>query len=188
MRILVVLLCAGAMLQSSAQDKQLNSKFQYKTIAQLGLLEGSTTESATLQLIGGVKRNRLFTGIGAGLDFYMYRGIPLFADVRYDLKQKKGTLFVYADGGIHFPWVKADVPEDNIKYFTGMYSDAGFGYQFKSKTTTAFLLSIGYSYKHIKQEIKNAVRIEPWPVIPINPVETSNYYLNRLTIKLGIQF
>ncbi|MBX9784826.1 MAG: hypothetical protein K2X48_16170 [Chitinophagaceae bacterium] len=190
MRILTVLLCVAAMLQTSAQQKKPQPKFQYNTIAQVGLLTGSSTESAALQLIGGVKRNRLFTGIGTGVDYYMYRGIPVFADVRYDLLQKKGTLFAYADGGVHFPWVKGDTKDDWVKYYPGLYSDAGFGYQFKTKTTTSFLLSVGYSYKHVKQKYENLIWVDPWPVIP-RPAsfgETRNFYLHRLSVKLGIQF
>jgi hypothetical protein len=173
---------------SNAQEKKPQRKFQYKSIAQVGLLTGSTTESATLQLISGVKMNRLFTGVGTGLDFYMYRGIPLFADVRYDLLKKNGTLFAYADGGVHFPWVRGDVKEDNQTYYPGFYSDAGFGYQFKSKTSTAFLLSIGYSYKHVKLKGENNFWIEPWPPTPRNFIEERNFYLNRLSVKLGVQF
>jgi hypothetical protein len=188
MQKVLLLICIGWIGTAAAQEKKQLPKFQYRTITQIGLLAGSTTEGATLQLIGGVKNRRLFTGIGTGLDFYMYRGIPLFADIRYDVLKKKGILFVYADGGIHFPWEDEGTDGSSIKYFNGLYTDAGLGYQFKSKTSTAFLLSIGYMYKHVKQEYNNLVWIDPWPVRPSSTVETRNYYLNRVAVKMGIQF
>jgi hypothetical protein len=187
MRIALTMLCVVVMLQTSAQEKKPHPKIQYKTIVQACLVTGSTTESAALQLIGGVKTDRFFAGIGTGLDFYMYRGIPLFSTIRYDLLQKNGSLFMYADGGIHFPWVKGDAKDDNLKYFSGFYSDAGFGYQFKSKTTAAFLLSVGYSYKHVKQQTAS-FWFNPWPIEPANQFEIRNYHLNRISIKLGVMF
>jgi hypothetical protein len=89
MQKVLLLICIGWIGTAAAQEKKQLPKFQYRTITQIGLLAGSTTEGTTLQLIGGVKNRRLFTGMGTGLDFYMYRGIPLFADIRYDILKKK---------------------------------------------------------------------------------------------------
>mgnify|MGYP002777269134 CR=1 FL=1 len=185
--LLSIILCCC--LTTSAQEKKTAapSKMQYRAIVQAGMLAGSTAESGQMQLINGVQFHRLYTGIGTGLDFYMYRGIPLFADVRYDVLKKKGTLFAYADGGIHFPWVKNQPDESIQKFYNGIYTDAGIGYRFHASNKTGLFVSAGYSYKQVKQRV-TSLWFTPWPIEPVQQYEFRNYYLNRISIKLGWMF
>src|SRR5438045_2506679 len=82
-----------------------SQKVKFSSINQLGLLNGSKGESWTVQTINGFKKDKWFGGVGAGLDLYNERTIPVFFDVRRDITSKKNAPFVYADGGVNFLWL-----------------------------------------------------------------------------------
>jgi hypothetical protein len=94
---------------SFAQEKvkvPVEKPSRFQTIIQGGLLAGSSTESFALQTINGFRFGNWYAGVGAGLDFYMQRGVPLFADVRYHFSSQRKSFFIYTDAGVHVPWIK----------------------------------------------------------------------------------
>src|SRR4030095_13010164 len=91
-------------LYTSAQKKVNFSSQNY-----VGLLEGEHGSSLQLQTINGVKFNSWFVGLGAGIDWYFRRSIPVFASVNMDfLKREKRNFFLSANTGINFPWQTDD--------------------------------------------------------------------------------
>ena len=178
-----------------AQENKTATKkgcgYRFQSINQVGLLQGESPASALLQTVNGIKFKQWFTGIGVALDYYRYRGIPVFIDVRRNIFNKANTPFVYADGGIHLTWVtnqqKIWWGESNrTRFNNGVYSDIGLGYALGFKNKSAFLMSAGYSYKQIseKRYLQIVCITTPCP----NQVETYKYGLNRLSLKLGYQF
>jgi hypothetical protein len=184
-------LVVGLILCCSAAAAQHNTKpvpLKFRTIVAGGLLAGSTTESVGVHIINGFEKEKLFAGIGAGLDYYLKRGVPLFADVRYHFSENRKSVFVYGNAGVHIPW-KQEKFQDIISQKTGLYTDAGFGYKLSNKSGDAFLWSIGYSYKHV-QDKAVSFRFTPWPLPEPGQQQhvINDYHFNRIFIKFGWMF
>ena len=172
--------------QDSAADKQ---KIKFSSINQLGVVCGANKESAMVQTINGLRKDKWFAGLGAGVDFYVERGVPLFIDIRRDLTRKRNTAFLYADGGMYFPWLNFIQKEQKISssISPGGYYDVGVGWKLTGKSKRSFLMSVGYT---LKQD-KGKETVQTW-----NPslqgfeksTEYYNYKYRRLVLKLGVQF
>ena len=178
-----------------AQQQKGINRIQFHSINQLGLLNGETGSSCQIQTINGIQYKSWFAGIGVGLDYYRFRGIPLFADIRKTFGAAKNKLFVYGDGGIHFSWVtdkeKTVNGRPQSKFSNGLYLDGGIGYQIQLSPKNALLLSVGYSYKQMKE---TAPVYYFYPMIvggdypQSQPTNSYNYHLNRISIKVGWEF
>jgi hypothetical protein len=184
--ICIILSMAGTV---SAQQKSLSGPWQFHSINNAGLLEGQTGSSFQLQTINGAQYKSWFAGIGLGLDFYRYRTIPLFIDIRREFGRSSNKLIVYADMGINFCWL-TDVEKTSYlpgdKFNKGLYADMGLGYKIGLGKTNNLLLSIGYSLKKLKETYYTPDYYYP-PDYP-QEKEQINYSLNRLSIKIGWEF
>ncbi|HRQ51574.1 MAG TPA: hypothetical protein PLR74_13600, partial [Agriterribacter sp.] len=117
MRKQMVLIASGFLslsLHLQAQQKTL-PKVVFHSVEQAALVNGNNAVSGALQTVNGAGYGNWFAGIGAGIDFYRYRSVPLFLELRRSFDVKKGNqLFVYADGGYNLPWVKRKEPVFSI--------------------------------------------------------------------------
>ena len=183
---LIAALCLSGMV--SGQQKAITSNWQFHSINNIGLLEGQTGSAFQIQSINGMQYKSWYGGIGVGLDFYRYRTIPLFLDIRKEFGSNRDKFFAYADGGVNFCWLTDN--EKNMylmddHFDTGFYTDLGLGYKIGLGRTNHLLLSIGYSLKKLK-ETYNSYYYFP-PDNKINKDEI-NYSLHRLTLKIGWEF
>lgn len=186
----ILLLIAVLPLVVVAQENQQPIKkkpFAFQTIVQTGLLAGGSAEAFTLQTVNGFRYQKWYAGIGTGLDFYMQRSIPLFADVRYEFSTKRKSFFLYSDAGINFAWTKNKEQQNIIDQSPGLFTDAGVGLKISTKKQDAFIISAGYSYKHLK-ETKRGFSWGIWPVESPETVYRYNYSFNRIAIKAGFVF
>ena len=126
-----------------------------QSISAIGLVNGSTGSSMMLQSTVGYSVKHTFAGLGAGLDLYKFRSVPLFLDLRQELGHKKQNIFLYGQGGYNLPWVtdqqKNESPFSNSGYKGSWYYDAGLGYRIRINTN-ALLFSAGYSYKELRTQ------------------------------------
>ena len=160
----------------------------FQSTMQGGLLEGERGSAFQLQTINGIQYSTWFAGLGAGLDYYHTRSIPVFLNVRKEFFKKEKTPFVYVNGGYHFPWLK----EGGEQWYTtetegGLYYDAGIGYQVPVMRKSAFFFSIGYSQKNIREKQTDGVWITIWPSPPPQ-TRVFDYNLRRLIIQTGFRF
>jgi hypothetical protein len=177
--------------RASAQQKSPVGSWQFHSINSLGLLEGQAGSAFQLQTVNGVQYKSWFAGVGVGLDFYRYRTIPLFADLRKEFGHGTGKAFVYADLGISFSWVTDDEkmayePDDHFS--NGFYNDFGIGYKMSVGKRNALLISLGYSYKKIVESYQDGIYFGYLPTEGYDNREQIESHLNRLTIKLGWAF
>lgn len=182
-----------------AQQQKEERKISFHSINQVGLLNGQTGSAFQIQTIDGLQYKSWFAGIGAGLDYYRFRGIPLFADIRKTFGHSKNKLFVYGDGGMHFSWAtdkEKIVNGVTAKLSNGLYLDGGIGYHIPVNKRNAALISLGYSYKKVTSR-SPIYYFYPMYYDPlfiggnnIQPQQTNNldYTLNRISIKLGWEF
>ena len=184
--LLIFAVCLSVMV--SAQQKTASVGWQFHSINNIGLLEGQTGSAFQLQSINGMQYRSWYAGIGLGLDFYRYRTIPLFLDIRKEFGSGVNKFFAYADGGINFCLLT-----DNQKsmyltddhYEAGFYTDLGLGYKIGLGKTNHLLMSIGYSLKKLKESYQSYFFYPPDNALN---KEQINYSLNRLSLKMGWEF
>ncbi len=179
-------------LVSFGQKK--NAAYKFHSINNISLVNGDNEVSAGVQSINGFQKDNIFAGVGIGLDYYLYRTVPLFADFRYEFGKTKNKFFAYADGGINFDWVEEDYNDGPIfiwdgsrntsAFHNGAYTDIGLGYMVGSKKGTGGLvLSLGHSYKSLKK----TVSYMDWRTQETIS-DVYHYDFNRIVLKVGWKF
>jgi hypothetical protein len=193
MLLLLLTLMASS---SSAQQNNVAKTSQFHSINNIGFLEGQTGSAFQLQTINGVQYKSWFGGVGLGLDYYRFRTVPLFFDLRKEFGKSTNKLFLYSDLGVNFSWV-TDKEKTNYvvddKFGNGLFAEAGLGYKAGIGKNHGLLISVGYSYKKLRETYNSLQyyypginRINPEQII--NNQNQINYGLSRLSIKMGWQF
>ena len=190
--LFVLAIMAG---NSSAQQNNIAKTWQFHSIDNVGILEGQTGSAFQLQTISGVQYKSWFCGAGLGLDYYRFRTVPLFIDLRKEFGKSANKLFLYSDLGIHFSWV-TDKEKTNYvvddKFGNGLYAEAGLGYKAVIGKNRGLLISVGYSYKKLRETYNSFQYYPGYNMINlgqnINNQSRINYVLSRLSIKMGWQF
>ena len=163
-------------------------KAGYEGLVQAGLLEGERGSAFQLQTVQGVKYKTWSAGIGAGLDYYHTRSIPLFFDLRKSFSQKSKGAFIYADGGYNFLWLTtADKGGFVEETKGGLYWAAGIGYALPVFKSQKLFFDIGFSQKRFSKVEDTMPYLSIWPP-PASAYEKLTYSLNRLSIKTGLSF
>jgi len=165
---------------------------KYRSQNYIGLLEGEAKGAFQLQTIHGVQISNWFGAVGAGLDYYVYRSIPVFISLNRDFTFNNRTFFISGDIGVNYPWVTDEyfsvwAGPSTQKFFAGLYWASGLGYKayFKNKRD-AIVLNLGYSFKHLREEqTRSAICQDPPCQVD---VDRYDYRLNRISLKLGWQF
>lgn len=191
MRKLFFLLILFLIYSSTVPAQEKKNRYQFRSVHSIALVNGSNSVSAALQSIAGISRGKWFAGAGAGLDYYLYRTIPVFIDTRFEWGKNKNKYFLYADGGISFSWVEDGQIENpgiwngnrSNQFQNGIYTDAGIGYTIGMKNTEAFVMSLGFSHKKLKETIS----YEDWRTRELQ-TDIHSYGLNRILIKAGWRF
>lgn len=162
-------------------------KFRFQSINQMGLIKGESESSMLFQSVNGATYKTWFAGIGLGVDGYFYNSMPVFVDVRKHFKDNRGSVFVYADGGVALPLKRKNKNEFGIttEYGSGLYYDAGLGYHFQLHKSAALVMSMGYTEKNVERKEKG---------LPFffgdgpQYVTSHDYRLKRLSFKIGFVF
>ncbi|MGV3656982.1 MAG: hypothetical protein ACO1NX_03475 [Chitinophagaceae bacterium] len=177
-------------LSANAQQEVQKEKetFSFSSINSIGAIFGDAERELALQTVNGVSYKSWFAGIGLGIDYYYFRSIPLFVDVRKMLRPGKWPVFAYGDVGLSIPWIKDEIKEGlwyTPGYKTGLYYDVGAGLEFPVKKN-AVHISGGFSTKKMRE-------LQRYPYIWGDPgrpdrIDRVNYKFSRLVIKAGFTF
>lgn len=193
MRLKLFFLVVTIVASSLSFGQKKSCAYKFHSVNSLSFLNGENEVSAALQSVNGIQKGNGFAGVGVGLDYYLYRTVPLFADVRYEFGKSKDKFFAYVDAGINFVWVREndsdgpifiwEGPNSSTKYHDGVYMDAGIGYFIAMKNAGGLAFSLGFSHKSLEK----TVTYQDWRTQ--QPVtDTYNYNLNRIAIKVGWRF
>lgn len=185
------LIAIGAYLFPTAADGQSKDSLRYKwsfhSYSGVGILSGENGPAFECQTVNGIGNRSWFAGIGIGIEYYHFRSVPVFIDLRKSYYWKSFGLYGYLDGGIQFPWV---LPEQHIFYESnfsnGFYGDVGLGMLIPLGKHSQLFMSFGYSMKEAKQ-LYNSDYFCPVGVCSPNH-QVIFYELNRFSIKMGISF
>jgi hypothetical protein len=166
-------------------------QISFHSINQAGIVEGEKGTSFQLQTINGFAKNSWFAGIGAGVDYYFIRTVPVFIDIRKNILNKEKSPFVYAGAGFSFPWKKSN--DDYLwykeEYKNGSFYDIGLGYNIPINKLGAFVFSIGYSEKKLTEE-RYTYGYLTYSGIYDGTTNKSeyNYRFRRISVKAGWRF
>ena len=191
MKYFFLVLLIPVTLVSFGQKK--NATYKFHSINNISLINGDNATTAGLQSINGFQKGNLFAGVGIGLDYYLYRTVPLFVDFRYEFGKTKNKFFAYADGGVNFDWVEEeynvgpifiwDGSRNTSEFHNGAYTDVGLGYMVGTKKGGGLVLSLGHSYKSLEKTIS----YQDWRTQE-TITDVYNYNLNRIVLKVGWKF
>jgi len=185
---MIIVLFLVNVFYSNAQKK-----IKFSTQNYIGFLTGSSDNALQLQTINGISFNKWFTGLGAGIDWYYERSVPVFvsAERGFQVTQKKNIYFSAA-AGANLPW-RQEYRDDldwswtTSKTSPGFYWNAGFGYRINiGKQDDAVLLNLGFSNKFYKEKVSSTYPCLVAPC-PVN-TESFNYNLRAVSLKLGYGF
>ncbi|MES2004966.1 MAG: hypothetical protein V4450_10625 [Bacteroidota bacterium] len=173
--------------------KAQSTKGHY-VIPQAALLNGDHSVSGQVQLLGGIERNNWSYGIGAAIDYYKVRTVPLFADLRFSFGKKR-SVFSYVNIGPNIAWaLGSQYTYDRLGFYSangsfsnGLYTDIGIGYTLKSRNQKSVLISLGYSSKTISETYNEAI-FRDFPPFGVDYHERKLLYtFNRLALRIGVK-
>ncbi len=190
----LLVFCCLVTVSLVAQNKK-TKHYQFRSVNSLALVNGSNATAIALQSVNGFKKGAWFAGIGVGLDYYLYRTVPVFADIRYEFGKSKNKVFVYADGGYNIEWVNEYSTSNGWfwnttghEFHNGFYTDAGLGCAVGMKNGEALVLSVGHSHKYLEETITTQ-GWEPGPQPgPTAQTSLNRYRLNRIVVRIGWRF
>ncbi len=168
-------------------------KAEFSSTFKAGLLNGEADKAGTeLQVVSGITYKTWFGGIGAGIDYYSgFKSVPVFIDIRKDLKQKKNTPFVSADIGYNWPLINKNYKlNEGLKYkfHGGLYYEVSAGYKFVLSNSLSMAFSAGYSYKNFKEKDTAYYGVGPFGEQLPPHVDLYNYKFRRISIKVAFWF
>jgi hypothetical protein len=174
-----------------AQDNAMNGSkrmLRFHSFNIVQVLRGSTTTSYAFNTVNGVQSGKFFGGIGAGLDYYYHKSVPLFLEARFDLLKRKSKLQVFGDGGLNFPFSSQNLKfEFNTgKYKTGGLYGGGIDYLIPVKKA-AIIVGAAFSNKQIIHMVDNNTW-NPFLNRMDNIPRKDKYSLNRVAIRVGWMF
>jgi hypothetical protein len=187
-------------LSAFAQEEKTGAKprWKYTGIVQGGLIGGSSEINYSAQTIQGVQKGPWLLGIGAGIDNYVLPGFPVVAHGQYHYGKRRSQPFVYAQAGPHIPWAKNEWDDkiwetNQYELKTGWLAEGGIGYRFPMGKKLNLLTSLGYSFKQVQYKELQVWYIGPPLPLPWPSQYTGNYTqnklsMNRLVLKVGVQF
>jgi hypothetical protein len=175
---------------SFAQKKSKDNGAAFYSLLQAGVTNGSKASSLTIEGKLGLSFSNTFVGIGAGVDYYRFRTVPLFIDLRQEFGRGPNLFFIYGDIGKNIKWVTEEnkmlltyIPGD---FKSGKYYEAGFGYRVRLQNSGSLLFSGGYSVKSVKKV--NDANFCPVVGTCFYFSDKYLYNMSRIVFRLGWQF
>jgi len=193
-----LIFCAVSMLiVFTVQAQQIKSKGELSVSAETALLNGDNHVNGQVLLSAGYEFKGWYIGAGSGFDYYKYRTVPVFADVKKYFGKGNRQLFIYANAGTDIAW-----PTENQKnlrnnggwwgwspspgvFKNGIYTDLGFGYTLFNSKHRGIFTTLGYSTKTITEIYDESV----WNgTTSVMMKRTMDYTMNRILFRIGYKF
>jgi hypothetical protein len=189
--ILLMLFCstvAAAQSDSMALSKSLKSKPVFHAVLNASLVAGASGRDLQLHAISGGQYKTWFAGVGAGLDYYYLRSVPVFFQLRKTFS-KPHMPFLYINAGGNIPYMKEAQKRVEGWYTSRFkmraYYDLGAGWLFSLNRRNAILISGGYSTKRL-YEIQRLLNQPPGTNDELYTTRI-HYTLRRLAVTVGFQ-
>jgi len=183
-------LCVAACFGQQAATLTRHS-WRFRSDNYGGLSIGQMGSYGQVRTVNGLSRGPWFVGLGAGLDYYRYRNVPLFLSATRDLlTDKRSGLFLILDGGGDLPWYKREPqPYQNLTstFRAGPYWNTGLGYRWRLTDAgrRALLFSATYGMKRLSERQTTVGGCYDPPACTVNSGTAEFEYTDR-TVRLGV--
>lgn len=94
---------------------------------------------------------RLSVGAGIGVEWFNVAGLPVFADVRYNVLKGGLSPYVYSQAGYSMP-LATNPTGDYSTYYGGPLFAAGVGLRKNFANRNAFVFSLGYRFQQMRTD------------------------------------
>ena len=185
--ILMLVLFVITKNEAPAQDKK--EKKIFASQISTGIVEGEQGTSFHIETLNGVRYKTWFGGIGAGLDYYYIRSVPVYLSATKYLSPRNHSFYIQGDVGLNFAWENDQMAtwnEVSSEFKPGVYWNGSVGFATGLDKKNSFTFGLGYSHKSLKEVKEIAIMCFSPPCE--NSFETYKYNLKRLTLRLGWQF
>jgi hypothetical protein len=186
--LLLPLLFFLVTIDAQSQKTTTEKKFFSSQIS-AGITEAEQGTSFHIETVNGFRYKTWFGGIGAGLDYYYMRSIPIYLSATKYLAPRNHSFFVQADAGLNVAWERESFNvwnEVDHEFKPGLFWNGTVGFVTGLDRKNSFSFGVGYSHKNLKEIKEIAIACFNPPCE--NTFETYRYNLNRLTLRLGWQF
>jgi len=160
-----------------------------------GLSIGQMGSYGQVQTVNGLTRGPWFVGLGAGLDYYRFRNVPLFLSATRDLlANQRSALFLILDGGVDLPLYKRPSQaylDLTSSFRAGPYWRTGLGYRwrFSEAGHRALLFSATYGESRLTERQTTNGRCYDYPACTITSETDTFDYTNRtMQVGVGVEF
>jgi hypothetical protein len=183
--VAIFIICAGNN-NIAAQHK----KPVYAGMFNAAMLYGANKTEPQLQTIHGIKYGGWFAGFGGGIDDYFEHSIPIFLDIRKNIFNKLNTPFVYVEAGANIVNKGKTDEWQKTKMNSGYFTESGLGYSVDIGKNLILNVACAYSFKSYEERFysKQTIPTPPYQTDKWTLVNENKYSLNRLVMKVGLQF
>jgi hypothetical protein len=172
-------------------------KISYTGSVEAAVLVGGYESNGVVSTTHGIRFKSHSVSFGAGIDFYRFRSVPVFIDIKKFISIGSLQPYIQASAGLNIAWPTSEQmlaprwwsgwwgASDTMSFSNGFYSKAVAGIVFNPKSPVKISAVAGWSLKSITtryfEEVWNGTTTVFEP-------RTSVYKLNRLYIGIGVAF
>ncbi len=176
------------------RSQTVEKKPAYVADLSAGLLAGSSQTNWTVSAsVARVFATGWSVGLASGLDHYVFRSVPVIAQVRKELGKGRRHPFAFAGAGINLAWPTSAQRSasmigwgvEDSDFGHGICTDIGMGYTFFNRRGKGLFTSVSHSFKSMSES-----RMEQnWSGgRPEETLRRLDYRFSRLAIRLGYRF
>lgn len=194
MKFVALIVCLFFLTNAVVAQKKMQ-KIKPIVAAEISLLNGDNHVNGQLNLQAGVQQQNWQLSAGAGFDYYKYRTVPVYIELKRVFGLQQHQFFLYFKGGADLAWPTEDQKtlrnpnwwggNSPSVFKNGVYIDGGFGYTLFNKKHHGFYTAAGFSQKSLTEIYTEQV----WNgTISVPAKRTAVYQMNRLGLRVGYQF
>lgn len=180
--------------QSGLQAQEQATAKKIQVTGAVSLMNGSSEVGAQLSAQAGIELSKGWNvGLGSAIDYYYFRSVPVYVEVKKHFGNGPRRLFAFAATGVNLAW---PTDEDQMKisrwniigeqnFRSGMYADIGIGYTLYNRHQRGLFTGLGYSVKTISESHIEQV----WNGLTTSQTERkTDFTFSRVLIRIGYKF
>jgi hypothetical protein len=166
---------------------------KYSGSVEAGVTNGNYETDAFVNTSHGFMLKGWFIGLGTGVDYYRFRTVPVFAEMRKEFSDKNIRPLIQVAAGLNVEWLTQEQRDHRFSWWqttpstfkNGVYLKAGTGVLFNAHKQIRFATTISWSYKSITEKYSDRLW-DPWPQ-PGNDLTERTLLYNLQRVDLGVK-
>ena len=164
-------------------------KLPYGASLESALLKGNSQNSNAFLFTNGLSYKSWTAGVGAGIDNYVYRSLPLFIDIKKSFGHHPIQPFINASAGMNINEAKTSQKFQydgypSVNYKNGFYAKAMAGISLPVYKRLRIFVDAGYSYKTTRVDYTTYI----YSPDAMEITNTDIYHFHRWNLSVGFLF